>query len=353
MKSRRGVTLLELVLSITAAVVLLAGMAGIVRISSSTLRSQSEVLHSDPIGETERFKEDLCEATAVTDLTSQQLSLRVPDRNGDATEELVRYRVNGLSLERSENTSSYSPTSVSGPGLNFDWRTSAVAPVPPYLESTERVWLQSYSRSTDWGDDDLWISRPADVKAGDTLIYAVAIDHDERSSFAMSDVWQTIATTQSGNEICICSGWKIATAAEPTWYQATWTGDHAAVGWIFRLSGCAAVPIYAFESRGGWADVNQSVTPAEPYSIGFPTSNNLAILRVIAFQRRALINRHTGLPRSMHVPLLETPSWTPEVQSVATFRQLTAFGQEGLYAQYVINASTHFVALTVALAKGN
>lgn len=94
---RHGYSLLELVVSLAAAVVLMAGMASAVAVSTRTLalsdtgsnvRATSAEVHRDLLA-------DLQRATGFTERTANAVTFTVPDRTGDGQPDTLRYAWSG------------------------------------------------------------------------------------------------------------------------------------------------------------------------------------------------------------------------------------------------------------------
>lgn len=134
---RRGYSLLELVMGMAAAVVLMAGMASAVAVSSRSLslgdtgagaRSVSTEVQRD-------FLADLERATGFTERTANAVTFTVPDRTGDGRPETLRYAWSGvagapLTLQMNGGSVQNLATNVQQFSLSF--RTQAVtAPVVP------------------------------------------------------------------------------------------------------------------------------------------------------------------------------------------------------------------------------
>ena len=97
-RARTGVTLTELMVAMVASGFLLAGMMSAIVITSTA--SDPDLLPAKTL-ETNRILADLAHdlqfATEFTLRTSNEVEFKLPDRNGDATKETMRYRWFGTS----------------------------------------------------------------------------------------------------------------------------------------------------------------------------------------------------------------------------------------------------------------
>ena len=133
----RGYTLVELMVALSASVVLMGGMASAVAVSTRSLSladtgSGARAISTDVQRE---FLADLQRATGFTERTANAVTFTVPDRTGDGRPEKLRYAWSGtagapLTLQMNGGTVQNLATNVQQFDLSF--RTKAVtAPVVP------------------------------------------------------------------------------------------------------------------------------------------------------------------------------------------------------------------------------
>ncbi len=346
-----GFSLLELIMTLAAASLLLAGLASSVRISTRTLRNVNDTTRCDPLGAMERLHEDANVALRLTNITSNQFSLTIPDRNGDGNSETVHYRVSSNQLQRAENSNTYYPTGLTTTGLSFGTQSSSSTSITPYTDPAGRVTLKAYSsQRLASKTNQLSLALPDATTAGDLLLYAVLVQTNQTSNFAITGTWQNLANQRFGSAITMNVGYRFATASEPTSYTASWAGNMAACGYVLRFSGAnSASPIASSQARSNAAAYPQAGTPNEPYLSAVTSAGNLTVVRFIGFDRDALIGSTSGLSRQVHLPLLESSGTSADVQLLGMIRQLQSTTDETTSQIFDINTSTNFVAVTVAL----
>lgn len=93
----RGFTLMELVISLAASAVLLAGMASAIMIASRALPGSEQELDAEvqALLALEQLATEIAGAIAVPERTARALTLIVPDRNDDSHDEVIRYTWDG------------------------------------------------------------------------------------------------------------------------------------------------------------------------------------------------------------------------------------------------------------------
>ncbi|MGV3486195.1 MAG: hypothetical protein ACO1RT_17385, partial [Planctomycetaceae bacterium] len=149
---RSAFTMIEVVSSMAAASLLLAGLATAMHVTNRVLEDAATVNSRSEMIETvaDRMAEDARYATSITQ-TNQRISLTLPDRDGDGADESVVYESSmaGLTRSQSPNPSvallSTAPTTT----LRVDGYTS-----PTVLAAPEPVrfygWTQAATSSRSW-----------------------------------------------------------------------------------------------------------------------------------------------------------------------------------------------------------
>lgn len=97
MYAHRGHTLIELVVSMSAASLLMAGMLGSIFIASQAFEGSDVQRETNQTADVlSDFMADVRHATSFSERTANSLTFKVPDRDGDLTPETVRYAWSGI-----------------------------------------------------------------------------------------------------------------------------------------------------------------------------------------------------------------------------------------------------------------
>jgi hypothetical protein len=134
---RRGYTLLELTISLVAAVILMAGMASAVAVSARSLSvaDAGNRARADSTDVQRDLMADLQRATGFTERTPTAVTFTVPDRTGDGRPEALRYAWGGspgssLTLQMNGGTVQTVAENVQNFALSYRTQ-SLVAPTVP------------------------------------------------------------------------------------------------------------------------------------------------------------------------------------------------------------------------------
>jgi len=89
---RAGYTLIEMMISLAAGAILLAGLGSTIVVSSQAWsKNLSPRQQADTCEATRRIHDDLQFALQFSERTSQAATFTVPDRDGDGVKETIRY----------------------------------------------------------------------------------------------------------------------------------------------------------------------------------------------------------------------------------------------------------------------
>lgn len=96
--SRRGHTLMELIVSVPLMLLLMVGTTGAIIVSSRSIPDSSTATSASlSAGEAlDLFASDVRYATAITTKSATEFTFTVADRNGDAASETIRYYWSGV-----------------------------------------------------------------------------------------------------------------------------------------------------------------------------------------------------------------------------------------------------------------
>lgn len=148
---RSGHTLVELLVSMTAATFLMAGLGSSLMIASRAFDGNfPAVSRSRAAAIQEDLLVDLNQATSFVTRTADAVSFQIPDRNGDGTNETLTYAWSGLpdaELRYSENGSSPIPLleNVQDFQLTYLDRVLTGTPLPPLAPNT---WGERWAQGT-------------------------------------------------------------------------------------------------------------------------------------------------------------------------------------------------------------
>ena len=356
---RHGYTLIEFMVSMVSATLLLAGLASCLFIalrafdgsSAAAVRSRAAEVQAEMLV-------DLGEATSFSNRSTDSVTFKVPDRDGDGNEETIAYSwapgPQELAYSYNGSPSIVVLDGVTNFQLGYESRSmpSAVQ-VPPYDSSQWGArWAQPLSgvvfeefteakRSS--GVLNISISKPAGSAEGHLLIAGVATDGYTANSLSAPAGWNLITRRSRSEEVSFGVWWKIAGASEPSSYQFTWNEEEKAYGWIMRFTGHDSVnPIHA------WAE--QTSTSNSPPSPAVTTTvTDTMILRLAGFDDDDIVVDDPGLPGHTAITMDESSSGTGTASGGAGFLGQPLVGDSGA-STFSLTASEGAVAVTIAIA---
>jgi type II secretory pathway pseudopilin PulG len=214
MPSRAGIQLLELVIALATSSILIAGissslfLAAQTRDRSQSLRDSGQALQ----GGLDRLRQDLAEAKAFANISSDAITLTVADRDGDSLDETYQYEWPGAGQGlRYHNGSDWA--TITGNLTNFSIQPrftppaaiAAVASLDPPDQFTF-VARTHASAGTPLNSDsgtDLSVNLPATFATGDLLLAAIAIDGNQSNSILADASWTKILEVNSADDISL------------------------------------------------------------------------------------------------------------------------------------------------------
>lgn len=259
---RRAMQLLELVVSLSIASILMAGLSAAVVISKRTLDSVS--LHASSAasaqGGIQLLQNDLREARQVDSRTATSIEMKLPDRNSDGVLESVRYRWNATSgpLETSSDGVSWRALTpeLSNMQLNLRSREPQSIESVATLDDSGRIsYMGSSSNArSDWARS-LTIAPPAGVIDGDACVALLAISTNS-GGIKADDNWAKISQVSRDNYVTLGMWYTTSVAGNTTF---TWNDSAQAIGCIIHLTGNNSKPFAGSATMSG---LGQMPTPS-------------------------------------------------------------------------------------------
>ena len=289
-RQRRGMQLLEVVVSLASAAILMAGISSSIVLANrsmeiATTRTQLVSRNQTAL---DRLRNDLAESVAVTGRSSAAVTFQVRDRDGDALPETISYAWagSGEPLAMSTNAGPWLEASEDLDAFEFDWHAapSVASATPIEFDPPGQFVLQSQVSSFTTLSGSLSISLPPTYRTGDLLVAAVATTGDlgKASSTTLSAGW---------NFADIDDRSKVVSLA--TMYTVAPSGNSLVIDWPSLRSATALVA--HFSSPNGTASLadfdskNETSTHPEAKNADASHNNSLVV--------RAIAREYTSLDR--------------------------------------------------------
>ncbi|MCA9296601.1 MAG: prepilin-type N-terminal cleavage/methylation domain-containing protein [Phycisphaerales bacterium] len=321
----RGLTLIELVISMSIVVIVLAGITGAVMLAGQAV--EANIVSADQSTDTafglSELRDDLTLATAIDDLSETGVTLTVPDRTGDGTDDTVIYtwESSGATLTRILNAepksiiAEYVQAFTLTPSVTFTTADDSNEPdAPPdpstwgYFETLAgsvcpsvnyEGYVESLQVTPEWFID---VDMPADVDEGDLLIAVVATPHFQNEDppnditpppgegWTLLDLGSEEYGNLSKEYMTVGVWWKNAGASEVSPQTFTWTGwGRLGMAWVMHITGHDDVtPIRTMTIASG-----QSSSPVSPGLV--TTADNALVIRIGAFAQSDITYGDTGI----------------------------------------------------------
>lgn len=352
-RARQGLTLIELVSSMAASVVLVAGIAAAVGVSVRSMAYAPVVSTTDsvPGSGLGLLQDDLNDATDVVEMRADGLTIVVPDRTGDSVAEELVYTIAGNQLQRSENGGA--PAVIADRLSDASFRADgpdASQNLEFYDDPHDRGWVQDIRTIASGGTaTTLQIPKPAGVTPGDLLVAAVGTTGNTSSSLAAAAGWTPLHSEALGDYLTIGVWYRIADGSEEPTMLASWSTSEDACGWMMRISGVnAASPISSSELTEGTAysyfplyriTGDQYLDQPNLLNVRFVFATDDAV-----FDKLALMNGFSNLD------WVESPSGSSRIETAIATRHESVFmtGTDGGY--YFLSGSSYYIACEMLVA---
>lgn len=342
---RSGYTLVELIVASASSMLLLAGMGASIFIASKAFdESDSQAFTSVAAGNiADEIMMEMQYATRFHERTPHAVTFSIPDRDGDGSEEKLRYAWSGTAgdpLTKELNGSAAAILFDDIQNLDFTFMTRTLIAPPPVVVGV--VFEEFTEEKLEIDGTSVEVPKPGGTIAGDLLIAAVATKGNTKSSLSPSplDGWTEIDIDEEGNVVTFGVWWKIASASEDVSYVFSWSSESTAYGWVMRFSNHDPTnPI------NDWAQDNGSdISPSSPDVT--TTVDDALILRLGGFENANIIDDDPGL--AGHVPITMDSSLV-DVSGGGGYRSPSSPGNSGT-SNFNLTTSSAYITVTIAIA---
>lgn len=353
MKQRRGFSLVELVISIGSATVLMAGLTACIIISTSAMRPSGVAFEEASLAEVQRqITNDLQMATRFTERTATAVTFRVPDRDGDGNEEIIRYAWAGssgdpLTYEYNGSTAMNLVDAVQTFQFDFATRqilgngTEAVENTVTYMD----VAFEGFSETKSKGDaTSIAIDAPADAASGDLLIAVITTESDTLSHSAPKG-WTQLKESSNGSAVSVSIWWKqVGFAKQPT-HTFSWSDKREAYGYIMRFTGHDTTqPIAASDFSSG-----KSKSPEAP-TVTVDAENSL-VLRIGGIKDDKVTVDDAGIFDHKTITMDTSGDSGGKCSGGAAYLIQTTTGETGT-ANFTVTDEVEYVTATIVIQPG-
>lgn len=197
---RAAYTLVELIISMGAATMLMAGMASAIFISSQSLGGVGVVEERRDAAEVQAaMLRDLAQANLFSTRTATTATFTVPDRDGDASDETLSYNWTGApnyELQYAVNGGASVPLLSNVQNFNFDWNSRFItggAGAPPPMDPNS--WGNRWVAGGNFGYEDVFASQEFDRRR----IHATRVTLDSDQTIVSITAYFTVSPLGSSD----------------------------------------------------------------------------------------------------------------------------------------------------------
>ena len=348
---RRGIQLLELVISLTTSSILVAGISAAVFMSTRGKeladRGKSEAQLWMAL---DRFTTDVAEAKEFFSCTDQSVTFQVADRDGDNVDELLEYSWTPGGALQYTHGSAGTPIDITQPldDLTMRWRTSTPQTEDP-AESFDPVGQYIYqSHRSRWKGDggffnfdsgfDNTVTIPETYMSGDLLVAAITVATAQTDEITANASWNKTFQVEVNN-----ISFAVFTTYSPS-------GGSVTFDWPDKGRSYAVVAHFQSPGASGFLDdfatsTGTSNSPAAPAATA--AHANSLIVRVLGTRQSSSPEDAANMPDHMPIFFRSGVSSRPLV-GMAVRSQVNAGGVPS--ANFSLGSSQNHVAATLVFA---
>jgi prepilin-type N-terminal cleavage/methylation domain-containing protein len=349
---RRGYTLVEMIVTLSAGSIVLAGLSSTLYISSRTL-SADTTASSDGSRSSlalSQITSDLRLALDFTERSSTAATFTVPDRTGDGAIDTIRYSWAGTDSPLLYQFNGGTAVTLVPTVKQFSMvgLTRTIAATTCALPATIVAYAAPPEGKAATAATSVTVNAPVGLAPGHFMLAACVVDADATTTLAAPAGWTLVGRIKdSTNTVTTGVWWKFATASEAASYQFTWTGSRKAYAWITRFTGVE--PSAPINVSGTTTGGSASATPSSPSVT--TTVANAMIVRIGGFDDGDVNVDNAGVTGHTSLTADESDagaSATNPVSGAAAYVLRASAGSTGT-ANFTLAASEEFVTFTIAL----
>lgn len=346
-RPRRGIQLLELIISLTTASMLLAGLMTSVLIANRAselagARQNSSLRNSAAL---DRLRSDLAEAAPVLARSATSATLSIGDRNADNNPETIQYRWLGAGtpLQMSSNTGAWQSLTTDLENFQFAWQScqpQSIIPTPPTLEPIPSLVFQSRTlASNTLIGRSVSIAVPSTFRTNDLLILATAVTGNQAGSITAPAGWfKAGEETDRDNRVSLA-----------VWFSLAPPGSSVNISWQ-GLSNCYATLAH-FQVNGGLpllvaGNITDGVSAQPKAPAADALVNNSLVIRVLGATGPLVDAEATNM--AGHLPIALRRSLLSDPIIGMTYRHGSQ-GSTGL-AEFNLPSSARYVTATLVFS---
>lgn len=354
--NRTAYTLVELVMSMTAASVLMGGLAASLFLTLEAFEGQPAAVTTAEAGSVQaELLRDLGRATSFTTRTADTVTFTVPDEDDDGDEETLSYHYDsdaGTLSMTSRGWTTNVLTGVTGSTFTFlgrDRTGSAPTPSPYDVNDWGMRWyvgFEGFAEVNGKNVSSIDVPVPVTIVANDLLIVAVVTNSDEVATPPAGGGWTEIDSQSHWSDgVALGVWWKIAGAAEPAAYTFSVGESSQMYGWTMQFSRFDRDN--PFDANSGIEERSSSSTPTSPAVSS--TVERTLILRIGAFDDDDITAGDPGVGGCAGITMGASAAGSGTCSGGAAFEYRDATGNSGS-ADFTLTASEESLMITLAIS---
>ncbi|MEZ6090254.1 MAG: hypothetical protein R3C05_19945 [Pirellulaceae bacterium] len=250
-----GFTTMELTASLISATVLTLGLVSAIGLSTQSLqhtaRDSSSLMLPGSLPSA--IRQDISDARQITQTSGSGISLVVPDRNGDLSDETISYQYVNQSLRRQENGGSplSIATGIQRIAVHQDIQTIPSGGPEPTVPGRVKLDHRQMAVFND-SATSVTVNSPIGSVVGDLWLLAVAVDGNELDTLSLTESgWTLLHLVRRGSDATLAVWARVVNGGESSARTIVWSNNRSGVAWAMSFSGVSTTPIYHQQATTG------------------------------------------------------------------------------------------------------